>query len=1083
MRVSTWLRSLAALLTPAHSRRTPRRPAFRPRVETLEDRTTPSVVQLTDPSINLVSGPTNLTPVGSTLYFVADDGTHGTELWRTAGRPGDAARVEGGHLNFDPVSGGLVPELARIGPWLYYFTDNGDFTYTLWRNDITASPADGISPSEAILTIPGPTNDWHPYQLTAVGNDLYFGAYSFTDTAWELWKVAGADTLSGDIPAARRFQSSGPDLIDSNGPSGITAAGSNLYFDADAPGTTNQVLWGSDGTPGGTAPVRDASGGYVVQLDTSWKAVGTDLYVIEGLWDTYGNLSSGTLYRVSGLGATAIASVGGPTGTPYNGPGYFMTVAGDSVYFLAGGGPGNESGSALWKCEGSTASEVWQSQPGRGEFPLQIAAIGSDVYFTDSSGDRVTRDLWKSNGTPEGTELIKSFELAVDFNGSGSIPIGLTPVGSTLYFEGPDGRLWQSGGTPETTHSTGVILGGVGGQASFVVYESYGYYSQDYPGATSPFAAVGSTLYISPLAFYGGVGQLWRLNNPPVAAAEAYTADQDTALTVPTATGVLANDTDPDAADAGHLTAALVNDATHGHVTLNADGSFTYTPNAGYVGPDSFTYQASDGIDASNDATVSLNVLISQTGVQDALNSIDTSTGTPTITLDATDPAQASSFVSLFDPNSPGYTALTAPAGATAQNPVQIVATLPPDFNLTNYTAVIPDGIQVWINGGLWDPDLSALTLTSGDLIITGAKFVTTGDAPTILVTGGHLTLRNDVIEESTGSSQPAISVTGGTVDLGTADDPGNNRVNVNGSGTFLRNTTGHPIADFGNTFAVDGTATAGPIALTVTVNSSLMRVGNSPPPLTGFVNGTPFTGAITITTPYGDQVTVTLVTTATAGSPVDQYDITAVLSGPGADNYAIDPATSHFGTLYVVSVGADPSSTTGAQAVTFWDNKGNARLITAADLSSLDALNLVTQGGSAFDPRSVAQLEAWLVTPPNATAAYQLAVQLAALDLNVLAGNVHATDLVYAGGLLPYASTYNIAGLTSGGFIDVQDLMNAANAVLAQVSPGALANDPNQAYEAALTQVLQAVNGNSDFVKQELNWNLINLYLLGLLA
>jgi hypothetical protein len=256
------------------------------------------------------------------------------------------------------------------------------------------------------------------------------------------------------------------------------------------------------------------------------------------------------------------------------------------------------------------------------------------------------------------------------------------------------------------------------------------------------------------------------------------------------------------------------------------------------------------------------------------------------------------------------------------------------------------------------------------------------------------------------------------------------------------------------------------------------MLVGNSPPPLAGSVNGTPFTGSITYTTPIGDQVTVTLGTTATAASPVDPYAITATLSGADAGNYVINPASTT-GTMYVVSLGADPDGS-GAQAVTFWDNKSNARTITASDLSSLDALNLVTQGGSAFDPRSVAQLQAWLSISPNATAAYQLLVQLAALDLNVLAGNVQATDLVYAGGpggLLPFATADNIAGLTSGGFIDVQDLINASNAALAQVSPGAPANDPNATYEQALATVLQNANANIDFVLQESQWNLLALY------
>jgi hypothetical protein len=107
----------------------------------------------------------------------------------------------------------------------------------------------------------------------------------------------------------------------------------------------------------------------------------------------------------------------------------------------------------------------------------------------------------------------------------------------------------------------------------------------------------------------------------------------------------------------------------------------------------------------------------------------------------------------------------------------------------------------------------------------------------------------------------------------------------------------------------------------------------------------------------------------------VGQFAITAAPSGAASGDYFIDPATSHFGTMYMVSVGTDPNSTTGAKAVSFWGNKGNANQITAADLSSLDALNLVTQGGSAFDPRSVAQLQAWLSVSPNATPAYQMAV------------------------------------------------------------------------------------------------------------
>src|SRR5262249_18613196 len=83
---------------------------------------------------------------------------------------------------------------------------------------------------------------------------------------------------------------------------------------------------------------------------------------------------------------------------------------------------------------------------------------------------------------------------------------------------------------------------------------------------------------------------------------DAYSLNQDTVLTI-AAPGVLANDTD---VDGDPLTAILVSGPVHGTLTLNADGSFTYTPNAGYVGSDSFTYKANDGTADGNVATVSL---------------------------------------------------------------------------------------------------------------------------------------------------------------------------------------------------------------------------------------------------------------------------------------------------------------------------------------------------------------------------------------------------------------------------------------------------------------------------------------------
>jgi Ca2+-binding RTX toxin-like protein len=93
-------------------------------------------------------------------------------------------------------------------------------------------------------------------------------------------------------------------------------------------------------------------------------------------------------------------------------------------------------------------------------------------------------------------------------------------------------------------------------------------------------------------------------NSAPVANDDAYATAEDIALTV-AAPGVLANDTD---VDGDTLTAALVSGPAHGTVTLNPDGSFTYTPAPNYNGPDAFTYVASDGAANSGIATAAITV-------------------------------------------------------------------------------------------------------------------------------------------------------------------------------------------------------------------------------------------------------------------------------------------------------------------------------------------------------------------------------------------------------------------------------------------------------------------------------------------
>ncbi|MCG8648772.1 MAG: Ig-like domain-containing protein, partial [Pirellulales bacterium] len=108
--------------------------------------------------------------------------------------------------------------------------------------------------------------------------------------------------------------------------------------------------------------------------------------------------------------------------------------------------------------------------------------------------------------------------------------------------------------------------------------------------------------------FYSSIGtvtiDVLPVNDPPDVVTDSYAVDEDTVLTVNPA-GVLSNDSD---IENEPLTAVKVSDPAHGTVLLAADGSFTYTPDADYHGPDEFVYKANDGTDDSAPETVSITV-------------------------------------------------------------------------------------------------------------------------------------------------------------------------------------------------------------------------------------------------------------------------------------------------------------------------------------------------------------------------------------------------------------------------------------------------------------------------------------------
>jgi hypothetical protein len=97
-------------------------------------------------------------------------------------------------------------------------------------------------------------------------------------------------------------------------------------------------------------------------------------------------------------------------------------------------------------------------------------------------------------------------------------------------------------------------------------------------------------------------------NHPPAANDDRFGVPQNSTLAV-AAPGVLGNDTN---VDGGGLTAVLVSGTAHGTLNLGTNGGFVYAPATNFIGTDSFTYEANDGVADSSPATVTITVLTNQ---------------------------------------------------------------------------------------------------------------------------------------------------------------------------------------------------------------------------------------------------------------------------------------------------------------------------------------------------------------------------------------------------------------------------------------------------------------------------------------
>ena len=398
------------------------------------------------------SSPGAFTAIGNTIYFLANDGTSGIELWKSDGTEAGTVMVKDIRSGYSSSS---LSSLTAMGNTLYFNANDGNNGSELWKSDGTE--AGTVMVKDINSGIDGSSLG----ELTAVGNTLYFNAND-GNNGFELWKSDG--TESGTVMVKDIHSGSS-----SSSPGAFTAIGNTIYFSAND-GTNGTELWKSDGTEAGTVMVKDIRSGYSSSSPYYLTAIGNTLYFNANdgnngfeLWKSDGTESGTVMVKDINSGSASSS----PTS---------LTAMGNTLYFNAGNG---SNGTELWKSDGTANGTVMVkdiNSGSSGSSPYYLTAMGNTLYFSAYDGTNGS-ELWKSDGTESGTVMVKDIN-----SGGSSSPSSLTAMGNTLYFNAYDGingyELWKSDGT----------------EAGTVMVKDINRGDSSYPGA---FTATGNTLYFS----------------------------------------------------------------------------------------------------------------------------------------------------------------------------------------------------------------------------------------------------------------------------------------------------------------------------------------------------------------------------------------------------------------------------------------------------------------------------------------------------------------------------------------------------------------------------------------------------------
>ena len=384
--------------------------------------------------------PNQLTDVNGTLFFNAYQPTTGWELWKSNGTAAGTTLVKNIALGPDNSD---IRQLINLNGTLYFTAYRGTLGRELWKSDGTDAG------TVAVRDIWAGANSSDPKNLITHNGLLYF--FANNGSGWRLYQSNG--TTAGTVTVSTQFFSP-----TDGGSFNLISVGTQLLFTSWNSSTGRAELWRSDGASAGTtARVAELAGTGAVH---DFRIVNGNAYFgyndgINGdeLW-----MSNGT---AAGTGLVKDIQTGADSSTPRK-----LTPLGSSIYFISDSDRYDWGGRApeLWKSDGTAAGTVSVNlNPTTWDANINTSPLNSiyddpnapmlwqnKLYYYADNGVN-GRELWSSNGTATGTQMLKDIRPG-SVGSTSSVPLNLTLSNNRLFFFAQDGtsgndQLWSTDGT------------------------------------------------------------------------------------------------------------------------------------------------------------------------------------------------------------------------------------------------------------------------------------------------------------------------------------------------------------------------------------------------------------------------------------------------------------------------------------------------------------------------------------------------------------------------------------------------------------------------------------------------------------